>query len=742
MPESTTRPTANSATADSATQSANSTSTSEGFDAARLVREDGIAWLHLDDPNKKVNTLSSRFMAWFEQRLDELEREPPKGLVILSDKPNNFIAGADIDEIQSLSEPAEVRELLRHGHAMMERVRKLKFPVIVAIHGSCLGGGLELSLACHGRLATEDPKTKLGLPEVQIGIFPGLGGTVRLPRLIAVPDALDLILTGRQVDAKKAKRLGLVDETCHPADLEKVARILIERGLGSDGRIQARKPVKVPFGKKVANTLARLPLLKGLVFGAARKSVLAKTAGHYPAPLKALEVVRRSLPMSLPKGLELEARTFADIVVTPEAKRLMGIFFMKTDVDGRAAALAKQARPVPRVGVLGAGFMGSGIAQVLAHKNYQVLLKDRDNAAVGRGLKHCQDLFSGLVRRRRYSPMDLKLAMSRIEGTASYDGFGQVDFVIEAVFEDVEVKHKVIQEVEAHAPENLIFASNTSTLPITELAKGSRRPENVIGMHFFSPVHKMPLLEIIRHPGTSDEAVATTVKVGQDMGKTIIVVNDGPGFFTSRVLGPFINEAAWILTEGGSIPEIDKALTRWGWPVGPITLLDEVGIDIAAHASKTMLEAFGDRMAVPPVFTRLVEDGRTGRKGKRGFYRYDEKGKKQGVDDSVYSLIGWQKKDIAADEIVERCWMQMLNEVAYCIEDGIIENPKDIDIGVIFGFGFPPFRGGILHEADRLGLAHVVDRLQTYADRHGERLAPAQLLRDMAKKGERFHQGG
>ena len=711
----------------------------EEFAAARLVLESGIAWLHLDDPAKKVNTLSSRFMGWFEAQLERLAAERPRGLVILSDKAENFIAGADIDEIKALHDPPAVRQLLARGHAMMQRLNALPFPVVAAIHGSCLGGGLELSLACHVRLATEHPKTRLGLPEVQIGIFPGLGGSQRLPRLIGVPDALDLILTGRQVDAKKARRLGLVDETCHPADLAKVARALVERGIGKDRRLKGWRPPAAPLGKKIASTLAGLPLLKGIVYNQARKTVLKKTGGHYPAPLKALEVVRKGMTLPLPRALELEARVFSELVVTDEAKRLMGIFFMKNEVDGRAAALAKQARPVPRIGVLGAGFMGSGIAQVLAHRGYPVLLKDRDHAAVGRGLKHCRDLFQEMVQRRRYTPMELTLAMSRIQGVTDYHGFKQVDFVIEAVFEDVAVKHQVIREAEAAGPENLIFASNTSTLPITRLAEGSARPQNVIGMHFFSPVHKMPLLEIIRHPGTSDEAVATTVQVGLKMGKTVIVVNDGPGFFTSRVLGPFINEAAWLLTEGASIADIDRALTRWGWPVGPITLLDEVGIDIAAHASETMLGAFGERMQPPPVFERLLADGRTGRKGKKGFYRYSDSGKKLEVDESVYALIGWQPAKVAEEEIVERCWLQMLNEVAHCIEDGIIENPVDIDIGVIFGFGFPPFRSGILREADRLGLAHVVGRLEAHAAKHGSRLAPAQLLRDMAARGERFH---
>ncbi|NJL29618.1 MAG: hypothetical protein HC897_17880 [Thermoanaerobaculia bacterium] len=476
-----------------------------------------------------------------------------------------------------------------------------------------------------------------------------------------------------------------------------------------------------------------------IVYEQARDGVLAKTGGHYPAPLVAIKVVRDGLSKALPEALELEAREFSKLVVGDVAKGLISIFFTKNEVEGRAAKLAKGARKLDRVGVLGAGFMGSGIAQLLARKDVTVLMKDRDHDALGRGLKNCQSLFYGLVKRRRYTQIEAKMAMSRILPRVDYEGFGSTSFVIEAVFEDVAIKHKVIREIEEVAPDNLIFASNTSTIPIARLAEASRRPENVVGMHFFSPVHKMPLLEIIRHPKTSQEALATTVDVGRKMGKTIIVVNDGPGFFTSRVLGPFVNEALWCLAEGARIDAVDDALTGWGWPVGPLALLDEVGIDIAHHAGAVMAEYAGARVGVSPVFDQMIAAGRLGRKGGRGFYRYRHEGKKKRVDEKVYELIGWRESALDKAEIAERCWFQMLNEVARTIEDGIIENPKDVDLGVIFGFGFPPFRGGILREADKVGLGEIVDRLDRYAEKHGERLAPAQLLRDMASKGIRFH---
>jgi 3-hydroxyacyl-CoA dehydrogenase/enoyl-CoA hydratase/3-hydroxybutyryl-CoA epimerase len=703
-----------------------------GTDPGALTVVDGIAWLRLDEPGKKVNTLSSRLMAWFEEKVAELERERPAGLVVYSGKPDGFVAGADLEELQTLSDKAAILEMLQRGHALMARLSGLPFPTVAAIHGAALGGGLELALACSRRVATEHPKTKLGLPEVQLGLIPGLGGTQRLPRLIGVPDALDVILTGRQVDARKARRLGLVDETCHPADLRTAAERLVR---GGD---LERSKSQQPFASRAGDFLSRTPFGGPLVWDKARDGVMKKTGGHYPAPLVAIDVVREGLKLPLPRALDLEAGAFSELVVSETAKNLISIFFLKNEVEARAGKIAKKGRPVPRVGVLGAGFMGSGVAQVLAHKGVPVVLKDRDLAAVGRGYGFCAQQFRELVKRRRYTDAGAKQAMGRILPTVDYDALRRIDFVVEAVFEDLAVKHAVIREIEAVASEDLIFASNTSAIPLARLAEASRRPQNVVGMHFFSPVAKMPLLEVIRHPGTSEEALATTVDVGRTMGKTVIVVGDGPGFFTSRVLGTMLNEAAWMLAEGVAIEAVDRAMTRWGWPVGPFALLDEVGLDVARHAGEVVHSALGDRLLPPAIFGPMIEEGRLGRKAKKGFYLYEEKGKE--VDPAIYRLLGFKESPISDQEIVERCWLQMLNETARCMEEKIIENPADVDIGVIFGFGFPPFRGGLLREADRHGLSWVVDRLDSYADRYGERLRPADLLRDMAGRGATFYE--
>jgi len=707
----------------------------------RLIVEDGLAWLVLDEPEKKVNVLSSRAMGWLGEQIGRLRDDPPAGLVILSGKADSFVVGADLEELATLNDSESVVELLQKGHELIGRLVDLPFPTVAAIHGSCLGGGLELALACKFRVATQASKTKLGLPEVQLGLIPGLGGTQRLPRLIGVPAALDLILTGRQLDAKRAQKLGLVDEICHPADLraaaEKLARAPGVLRLG----IEKRRGQGQGFAARAAGWLAKIPFAAdALVYGKARAGVLKKTGGHYPAPLVAIDIVREGMRRPLPRALDLEAGAFAELVVSEVAKSLIGLFFLKTRGEARAATIARGALPVETIGVLGAGFMGSGVAQLAAEKGYRVVLKDQNPAAVGRGLGFCRERFRERVARRRMTEPEMRLAMGRIQGTVDDRPFARVDLVIEAVFEDLEVKRKVVQAVEAVAPETLIFASNTSTLPIAQIAATSARPERVVGMHFFSPVHKMPLLEVIRHPGTSDVALATAVAVGRKLGKTLIVVADGPGFYTSRILATFLNEAAWLLVEGATIEQVDAALSDWGFPVGPFTLLDEVGLDVAAHAGRTMAEAFSDRIETPEVFAKMLADGRLGRKAGKGFHTYG-KGPKR-VDPAVYDLLGWRRKEIPTAEITERCVLQMLNEAVRCLEEGILESPEDGDIGAIFGLGFPPFRGGLFRTADRWGAGTCVGLLEGLAARHGRRFAPAARLIEMAEKGERFYPAG
>ncbi len=699
-------------------------------EVATMAIQEGVATITLDLPGKKLNTLSSRLFGFFERAVAELGRNKGlKAVVLISGKPDNFVAGADIDELKGLTARHEILEMIERAHKLLGSFEALPVPKVAAIHGAALGGGLELALCCGYRIATESKSTKIGLPEVNLGLIPGAGGTQRLPRLVGLTAALDLILTGKQLDGRRAKKIGLVDEVVHPADLGPRARAAaLELAAGT---LRAERP-----GRGIAGLLLEKTPARRVAFRQARQQVQEKSGGHYPAPFKAIEVLERTAGMTLEDGLREEALAFADLVVTPVAKSLMTIFFLQNDVQKEKHGDAPPME-VRKVGVLGAGLMGAGIGQVLAQKGFTVRFKDVDLPALGRGYKYAFDLFQSQVDRRRMTPVERDLAMSRLSGGTDHTGFRRAEVVIEAVFEDLEVKRKVLAETEAATSDRCIFASNTSSLPITDIAKGSRRPERVIGMHFFSPVHKMPLIEVIRTKKTDDETVATIVDLGRKMGKTVIVVNDGVGFFTTRVLGPFMSEAAFCLQEGASIEEIDAALTRYGFPVGPMTLLDEVGIDVGQKVGKILHDAFGDRLAPPSVMAKVIEDGRKGRKNGRGFYTYTD-GKKGPVDGTIYPLVGWSHKPIPAGEIADRLWLQMLGETVRCMEEEIVTSPRDIDIGTIFGFGFPPFRGGILRAADTMGIGAVVRRLGEFEKRYGRRFAPPRKLLEMERKGERF----
>jgi 3-hydroxyacyl-CoA dehydrogenase/enoyl-CoA hydratase/3-hydroxybutyryl-CoA epimerase len=698
----------------------------------RFEVADGIAWLWLDERERPVNTLSSRLFGWLDEVLARLEAAPPAhGLVIASSKADGFVAGADLEELRGLADAAAVRRLVTAGHALTGRLAALPFPTVAAIHGPCLGGGLELALACRYRVAADDAATRLGFPEVQLGLIPGLGGTQRLPRLIGVTEALPLILTGRRVSGEQAYRRGLVDAVCHRAQLARVAAGLLLQppAPGARGRSSTVRTV--------SDWAARLPAVRRLVFDRARRQVDATTDGHYPAPRMAIEVMERGLALPLAAALAVETEAFAGLVVSPACRALTSIFFLTKSVEARAARLAKRALPVRRVGVVGAGFMGAGVAQGLSARGMAVVLKDRDAAGVAAGMARCASGFERLAERRRLRAVEQAEAMARIHGAVDYRPLAGCELVIEAVFEELAIKQAVLRALEAVARDDQIFASNTSTLPIAQIAAASRRPESVVGMHFFSPVHKMPLVEVIAHPASAPAAVATAVAVARRMGKTPIVVRDGAGFFTSRVLAPYLNEAVWCLLQGATIEEVDRALSHWGWPVGPLALLDEVGLDIAGHSAAVMQAELGERFAAPSVFETLLGSGRAGRKTGRGFYRYRKGGKQP--DRRLYRKIGWRAAPVSEQEIAERCWMQMLNETARAIEDGIVSDPGDVDLAVILGFGFPPFRGGLLREADRLGAGYIVERLDTFAEVYGERLRPAPLLVRMAERGERFH---
>lgn len=697
----------------------------------------GIGVVRMDKPGEKLNTLSISLIHEVEELLDRIQREPGlKAVVLISGKPDNFIAGADIRDFLQFTTAEEATAMSRRGQEFVNRLEAARVPIVAAINGSCLGGGLELALGCHYRIATNDPKTVLGLPEVQLGLLPGASGTQRLPRLIGIRAALDIILTGKNVYPEKARRLGLIDEVVSKESLL-VAAKQRARQLASGWRPRRRR------GSHPLPTLLleKNPIGRAILFRQARQMILKQTKGNYPAPLKALEAIRRGLATSFHRGLEIEAQLFGELAVSPVARQLINLFFAINAAKKDTGVSHPHVRPreIKKLGVLGAGFMGSGIAMVAADKGIPVRLKDKDMESLGRGLKACYEYFHDKQKKQILDARQAEQRFNLISGTTDYTGFRTTDLVIEAVFEDLAIKHQVLREWEMVAREDGIFASNTSSLPITEIARAATRPENVIGMHFFSPVPKMPLLEIIVTEQTDDSVTATCVEFGKRIGKTAIVVRDGVGFYTSRILGPYMNEAAHLLAEGAAVDEVDRAMVQWGFPVGPLMLLDEVGIDVAAHVAKIMHGAFGDRLQAPDTMQRLIADGRYGRKNNKGFYTYD--GKQKRVDVSVYDLLphGRQRKHFPVDEIQQRLSLAMINEAALCLQEGILRSPRDGDIGAIMGLGFPPFRGGPFRYIDSLGAKATVERLESLTARLGGRLAPAEILVEMAKAGRTFY---
>lgn len=706
--------------------------------------EDGIAVVTIDVPGDHQNTLKAEFIGEANALLDQLEENPDvQGLVFISGKPGSFIAGADIHMLKACRTAAEAMELSRAGQRFFDRLENFKVPVVVAIDGVCLGGGLELALACHGRVCTDNPKTTLGLPEVMLGVLPGSGGTQRLPRLIGIPVALDLMLTGKHLNARKAQRLGLVDDVA-PATILLPTAVALAKKL-QHHRTATRKTSSL-FSIKGLTRLALEdnPLGRRVMFQKAREQVFGKTRGNYPAPLRIIDCVETGASQGFRKGLEAEALAFGELAVTPQARQLMNLYFASTALkkDSGVADSTVQLRPVRKVGVLGAGLMGAGISYVTSSKaRIPVRLKDKDPAGLNRGLAYIDRLIQKRLQRRSITAFEAGQERYRVTPTLDFSGFQAVDLVIEAVFEDLRLKHQMIADVEAHCRPTTIFATNTSSIPIAKIAEAAQWPENVIGMHYFSPVEKMPLLEIIATPQTAPEVIATTVELGRRQGKTAIVVQDGAGFYVNRILAPYLNEASHLLNEGVAIDAIDQALTQFGFPVGPFALLDEVGIDVVSKVGPILYEAFGERMKPAGVADKLLADGRLGRKSKRGFYRYEgvKKGEKP-VDKAVYGVLGASgDKTLDAREIVDRCVLMMLNEAALCWDEGVIRSPRDGDIGAVFGIGFPPFLGGPFRYADSLGIAELAAKLEQYRQRLGERFAPADILLRMAREKRTFH---
>ena len=701
----------------------------------------GIARLVFDAPGKSANILTEQVMGRLAGALSEIQTayasNDIRGVLISSGKPSSFIVGADIDAIAGIDDPNAGAEAARTGQAIYLELERLPVPTVVAIHGPCIGGGTELALSCRYRLASDAPETRIGLPEVQLGILPAWGGTTRLPRLIGLRYALDLLLTGKPVSGRRAKVLGLVDDV-FPRDLFLELAEAFLRDRVRDGRptVRTRRGVGTRLledtapGRRVLLTMAR-------------RRVLQETGGHYPAPLRILDVLRSSMGRPLDRALEAEALIAGELIASRISKNLVQVFKLREGARKGLGVETAVPTEIHQLAVVGAGTMGGGIAQLAAFHGIRVRIKDVSQEAVSLALKHAAELFDSSVKRRYRSRQEADQAMDLISGGLDYAGFRPAGLVVEAVVEKMEVKRTVLGEIESSTAESSVIATNTSSLSVDALAEALTSPGRFLGMHFFNPVQKMPLIEIVRGELTEDSAVATTYALAVRMGKVPVVVRDGPGFLVNRILGPYLNEAGHLFGDGATIDAIDGAAISFGMPMGPLRLIDEVGIDIVRHAGDTLHNAFGERLTPAPALVAIGDSGRLGKKGGNGFYKY-KNGHESGADPTAYDLF--RSGDVSPelrptpDAIRDRLVLSMINEGARVLSDGIASSAGDLDLAMIMGTGFPPFRGGLLKFADEIHPRELILRLEHYEGTLGERFSPAPLLRQLARDDRGFYE--
>ena len=707
------------------------------------VRDDGVAVVTIDCPGASMNSLTAELQEDFPALLSTIRDDDDiKAVVLRSAKKGCFVAGADINQLTTLTSAEDGERISAEGQRMMTAIEDSPKPIVAAIDGVALGGGAELAMACHYRIASSSPKTMLGFPEVQLGLLPGAGGTQRLPKLVGIQKAMTMATTGQNLKADKAKRAGLVDAVADPSALDKAA---VQAALGlANGTLKRKQKKKNMMNRALEDN----PVGRKVLFKKALEMAEKKTNGKYPAVPLIMEAIRAGVEEGSVAGHAAEAKGFGVLTQSSESEALIGIGFngmMKLKKN----PYPKPSDPVKTVGVLGAGLMGAGVAQVTAARGTRVLLKDIKPEFVSRGVGQIEGNLNAKVKRRKMPSFDRDLVMSRIVGLDDHgnwrEHFADCDLVIEAVLEDLALKHKVIEEMEQYLPDHAIFATNTSGLRVSDIAKASKRPENVVGMHYFSPVDKMPLLEIIRHEGTSDETVARAYDLGLRQGKTIIVTKDVSGFYVNRCLGPYMVEVMSCLGMGADLNAVDKAMTSFGFPVGPITLADEVGIDVAAKIVPNLAEELGVRTegATTAPFDDLLSQGLLGKKSGGGFFSYDKKGKRGGINSEAQAVVKKYQEaghtTPTTEEIQERCSSRFALEAAFCLQDEVIESPMHADVGAVFGVGFPPFLGGPMRMIDSIGVAKFNDRLRKYKDLYGEQWELPQMLVDMEKNGKTFY---
>jgi len=688
---------------------------------------DGFATLTFDRAGSSANVFDVATLHELDAHLATLEkRSDLRGVILVSAKSKIFVAGADLNAFAGAA-TAQLGDIVDLGHRVFRRLEALKIPSVAAINGVCLGGGCELALACDWRVGSTDKSTKIGLPETQLGILPAWGGSVRLPRLIGLPQALGIILTGKQLVAQQALKVGMIDDVAHPEYLVAAARQQLTKG---------KRPTPAPRG--VMNSA----LLRPIVVAKARKDVLAKTRGHYPAPLKAIEAAVGALGQPLETGLAIEKAAFLSLVQTSECHSLMSIFFLQErakklkapDADGAAL-------PVKRVAVIGAGVMGAGIAQWTSSRGYPTLLKDVAPDALAKGLKSADKILQDGVKKKKLTPAEATAALDRITPVAGEVPLAGVDLVIEAAVEKLELKQKIFQQLEQRSGAQTVLATNTSALSIDAIAGGLADPTRVVGIHFFNPVHRMQLVEIVRGPRTSPAALDTALTFVKAIGKLPVLVKDSPGFLVNRILLPYMVESVRLFNEGVDVTRLDRLMLDFGMPMGPLRLTDEVGLDVAQHVAVDLQNRLAKPVPINDTLVKMIEKGWLGKKSGTGFYVFPkEKGAKESPNGQL-AFLQTNGKGRAQDDATlrDRMVLVMVNEAARCLEEGVVAAPEDVDFGMIFGTGWAPFRGGPLRYADARGVADVVAQLRKLQTDVAPYFEPCAKLVNMAQSQARFY---
>lgn len=694
------------------------------------VDQQNVATLTFDLPGEKVNKFSMAVLAQLESLLDSLAvRKDIEVLLIRSGKPDIFIAGADLHAFEpAFKDPSILDQIIHTGHRVFNKLAKLPFPTVAVIHGACLGGGLEMALACSHRIASDSPKTQIGLPEVTLGIIPGWGGTQRLPRLVGLAEGLPMVVSGKAIAGYKAYKIHLIDrliawEWREPAIAQFVAELKSTQGRK---KILSARAVR-PFKNKAleCNSLGRR-----LIFNTAEKEIFKNTKGQYFAPKLALDVIEKTYHLPLTEGLKEEIATFVNNSHTglSQAPNLIDLFFSQEALKKEKwLDPAVKPRTVNSLAILGAGTMGSTMAWLVAQSDIPVRLKDVDNAVLGKGLNHIKTLFDKGVAYRKLSTEQAQLLFLKVSPTLDYTGFKGIDFAIEAVPENLDLKHTIFRELEERIPSDAIIASNTSSFTVAEMSEGMKHPERFIGLHFFNPANKIPLVEVVPGPHTSPEVVATAIELCRRIGKKPIVVKDCPGFLVNRIFVSGANEVLHMLQEGIPMAQIEKVLLDFGMPMSPFVLSDEVGNDVFYKAAKQLEKAYGPRMQCPQILEEMYNKKLFGKKNGRGFYLYN--GNKSRPNPEISSLVarsGCHKTAAAvADELIlNRFLLIMVNEAWRCLQEKVIGSPAYLDLALIMGMGFPPFHGGLLKYADQLGCHNVVTLLNRYAQDFGPRFTP------------------